>query len=262
MVSSVVVAALLLRQSTPVGTIIGGAQGHGDQAGLERQKEPDGDGGDSAADAAFARRSPQAAPMDAVQRHDDAQVVMAMMFADVVGYSRLAEAQVPAFVKNVLGAVALLIKSLQPRQQPVVVNTWGDACHAVFRRVDDAGMFALMLSHVMEESDWAAAGLPPDLAMRISLHAAPVFKVRDPVTNAVRYTGVHCSRAARVEPVTPIGRIYCTEAFACIVEAVHVQQQFACTYVGSLALAKSYGRHPLYSLDWKEAVHPQDTDAG
>lgn len=110
-----------------------------------------------ASDASAPVSPEQAASLDVGRR----QVIMAMLFADIVGYSKvpilllwplqllfadrstlfsnacvcvvsaqLEEAQVLAFVENFLGAVSFLLDSLPKSQQPKVRNTWGDAVSA------------------------------------------------------------------------------------------------------------------------------------
>src|ERR1700722_7692084 len=69
--------------------------------------------------------------------------VMAMLFADAVGYSKLTEEQVPRFVQHFMGAIAELLR--RPPSSAVVRNTWGDGLYLVFETVRDAGVFALDL---------------------------------------------------------------------------------------------------------------------
>lgn len=61
-------------------------------------------------------------------------------------------------------------------------NTWGDAVYFVFSSVPDAGSFALLLSDLVTRIAWWKLGLPKSLSIRISLHAAPVHPVIDPIT--------------------------------------------------------------------------------
>ena len=54
------------------------------------------------------------------------------------------------------------------------------AFYFVFEEVVDAAEFALELSDLVTNTAWDLRGLPSNLNIRISLHAAPVFKVVDP----------------------------------------------------------------------------------
>jgi class 3 adenylate cyclase len=55
--------------------------------------------------------------------------------------------------------------------------------------------------------DWSKKGLR-SLNLRIGLHAGPVYSCIDPVTQRTNYIGAHVSRAARIEPITPVGQVY------------------------------------------------------
>ena len=57
-------------------------------------------------------------------------------------------------------------------------------------------------------------GLPPTLGLRLGGHFGPVFPVYDPVLKQMAYMGRHVSRTARIEPVTPEGMVYVTDACA------------------------------------------------
>ena len=174
----------------------------------------------------------------------DETAIMAMLFADAVGFSTLAEPQVPLFVRHCLGPIGDLIAT-RHRDSVVLRNTWGDGLYLVFNSVDGAGRFALDLSELMATTDWAALGLPAGLALRIALHAGPVFRCTDPVTGQAACTGTHVSRAARLEPRTPPGAVYASEAFAALA-AVEGVGAFTCDYVRQLSWAKHYGTFPTY----------------
>ncbi len=83
--------------------------------------------------------------------------------------------------------------------------------------------------------------------MRISLHVGPVFAGVDNVTRKETYFGHTLTRAARMEPITPVGEVYVTEQFAALI-AMEQGDQTRCTYVGRVPLAKDYGELRMYSL--------------
>eukprot|EP00753_Platysulcus_tardus_P001092 PLAT11044.1.p1 GENE.PLAT11044.1~~PLAT11044.1.p1 ORF type:complete len:1083 (-),score=550.00 PLAT11044.1:174-3422(-) len=176
------------------------------------------------------------------------QIMMGILFADVVGYSKLQEVEVLSFITLFLGAVSTLIDACPEEEQPVVRNTWGDAFYFVFPHVDAAGKFALKLSDLTTQTDWGMYGLP-SLSIRVSLHAAPVFPIEDPVIRGPNFTGVHTSRAARIEPITPPGSVYCSQAFAAIAQHLGVRA-FRSSYVGNVRLAKKYGLQPIFHVQW------------
>ena len=189
-----------------------------------------------------------AAPASAAQPADavagaPCEAVMAMLFADVSGYARLSEEQIPRFIDVFMGKVAALAN--RGAYHPVMRNTWGDALFFVFERIRDAGCFALALSEMAAGIDWAGAGLHPEMDLRMALDAGPVLRYRDPLTGGDNFAGVHVTRAARLEPVTPPGEVYGSHAFAALAAAEGVTE-FRCEYVGQTPLAKGFGTYPAY----------------
>jgi class 3 adenylate cyclase len=136
-------------------------------------------------------------------------------------------------------------------------NTWGDALYFVFSKARDAGNFALELSDRVSNTDWLAKGLPSEMALRIGLHAGPVYACIDPVTARKSYIGAHVSRAARIEPITPPGTIYVSQHFAALAKADQVKE-FHCDYVGQTSMAKGYGTYPMYVLRRNKVRNAED----
>ncbi len=117
----------------------------------------------------------------------------------------------------------------------------------MFDAIDRAGEFALALAEMTTETNWAEKGLRTELSLRIALHAGPVYEFDDPITGRRNYTGTHVSRAARIEPITPAGQVYASEAFAALA-AAHGGKNFTCDYVGQTPMAKGYGTLPTYHV--------------
>jgi len=171
--------------------------------------------------------------------------IMVMLFADVQGYSKLTEEQIPRFATHFMGAVAELMAECDPG--PVVKNSWGDALYLVFGGIEEAGGFALDMRDRLSGIDWERKGLPKDLNIRIALHAGPVYGCKDPVTAQDNFIGWHVNRVARTEPITPPGHVYASEGFAALAAARDVTA-FACDYVGETTLAKGFGTFPTYHV--------------
>jgi class 3 adenylate cyclase len=171
--------------------------------------------------------------------------IVAILFADAIGFSKLGETEVPRFIEHFLGAVARWSEKFG--ETVLTQNTWGDAIYYVFSDVDSAGKFALAVADLAASTDWPAKGLPADLSLRIALHAGPAYEFMDPITNTRTYGGTHVSRTARMEPITPRGQVYASEAFAALA-AAHAVRDFTCDYVGQIPLAKSYGTLPTYHV--------------
>lgn len=169
--------------------------------------------------------------------------VMSLLFADAVGFSKLTDAEVPLFVKHCLGLVASLVD--RDATAVPVRETWGDGLFLAFDSVRAAGQFALDLLDRIAATDWQALGFARPLTMRLALHAGPVHVTRDPVTGLPKCCGTHVSRAARLEPRTPAGSVYASEAFAALAALERVTE-FRCDYVKELDWAKRYGTFPAY----------------
>jgi class 3 adenylate cyclase len=172
-------------------------------------------------------------------------VVRALLFADVKGFSKLTDEQLPGFAGAVLGRFAEVLD----RHADVVEhrNTWGDAIYVVVRDVTRAAACALELQETMQQIELSRAGLPEHLALRLGAHVGPVFPIRDPVLGTAGFMGSHVSRTARIEPVTPPGEVYVTEPFAAGL-ALNRTGDVASGYVGHLPAAKEYGRLRMYRL--------------
>jgi class 3 adenylate cyclase/tetratricopeptide (TPR) repeat protein len=175
----------------------------------------------------------------------DARVV-GLLFADVAGFSKLTEEQIPHFVREYLGTVGEVLASAD--EQPLLANTWGDGLYFVFPGVRETGRFALRLSERLHAVDWTEYGLPATLSLRIAVHAGPAYACTDPVTGRLNFLGAHVAMAARIEPITPPGAVYGSGAFAALAKS-HQVDDFVCTYVGQTPLAKAYGTFPMYVLN-------------
>jgi class 3 adenylate cyclase len=171
--------------------------------------------------------------------------LVTMLFADAVGFSKLTEEQIPRFVNHFLGLVAELLEAME--HPPLARNVWGDGLYFVFDHVRSAGDLALTMCQAIDRTDWRRHGLPAGLNLRIALHSGPAYPMHNPIVKRLDYMGFHVSRAARIEPVTPPGEVFASQAFAALAEAFGVRE-FACDYVGQTPLAKNYGVFPTYRV--------------
>lgn len=171
--------------------------------------------------------------------------IMVMLFADVVAFSNLQETQVPRFVAHFLTVVRDLKLGLAT--PPRMENTWGDGLFLAFEDLGAAARFAVDLVRRVKHTDWAGLGLPEGLNLRVALHAGPVYVGTDPVTGRPTCFGTHVNKAARIEPITPPGQVYASQAFAALAAAEEAPG-LQCEYVGQLPLAKGFGTFPMYLL--------------
>ncbi|HWF25690.1 MAG TPA: adenylate/guanylate cyclase domain-containing protein [Solirubrobacteraceae bacterium] len=173
------------------------------------------------------------------------RAICAMLFADVKGFSKLSDEELPRFAERVLGAFAEVLA--RHADHMLYRNTWGDALYVVFSDVRRAAACALELQEAMGALDLAGARLPATLALRLGAHVGPVAPIVDPVLGVPAYMGSHVSRTARIEPVTPPAAVYVTEPFAAAL-VLSGADDLACDYVGHMPAAKDYGRLRMYRL--------------
>ena len=174
-----------------------------------------------------------------------AREVKSVLFADVVGFSKIPEYQKPYFLKDFMDLLSARIKGLD--FEPEVLNSWGDAIFFVGKNTQQATQFAFMLKEMVLETNWAEKNLPSDLNIRIALHAGPVFIGKDPVLNRENAYGANVNRAARIEPVTIPGQIYASDQFTANL-LVETKNLYQFEYVGNLELPKAFGNQDLYNI--------------
>jgi len=179
------------------------------------------------------------------------RAIKAMLFGDAKGFSKLPEAATPAFVDHFLGTVKTVLARYEGRIE--FRNTWGDGLYLVMRDARSAMECALDLQAAIAKLDRAAVGLPPDLGLRIAGHAGPVFPVNDPILDRPNFMGSHVNRTARMEPITPEGEVYVTEAFAALI-ALERDPRLTCEYVGIVPTEKGYGSFRMYVLKRRQGA--------
>jgi class 3 adenylate cyclase len=179
--------------------------------------------------------------------------VLAMLFADAVGYSRLAEREAVNFTRHCLNAICKLL--LDWPQEAIVRESRGDGVYLAIETVRDAGLFALALCDLMTNTTWTDRGLPAHLQLRIGLHAGPVCRCFDPILGSQTWTGAHVSRAARIEQSGQGGLVCASQEFAALAAVEHVTE-FSCDYVETREMPKQYGPLPLYIVSRRGNPQP------
>jgi class 3 adenylate cyclase len=170
---------------------------------------------------------------------------VAILFADMVGYSKLAEEQVPAYVKGFLSGVSRTLQA--SAAEPLYKNTWGDAICLAFSDPLQAAECAIALRDMVRRTDWSRLDLPRSLSVRIGLHAGPVYCVREPLLDRLNVFGFHVNQAARIEPITSPGNVYASESFAALL-LTDPRNRLDCRYVGVIVLPKGFGSYPIYHI--------------
>jgi uncharacterized protein YjiS (DUF1127 family) len=165
----------------------------------------------------------------------------AALFGDLPSFGRLDEAGLADFYRTAMAALGAAVD----RERPDYRNAWGDAVQCVFAHPNAAARCALGIRAALTAENLAAMGLPGFLTPRLALDHGALLPVHDPVQRCAKYAGTVMTRAARIEPVTPPGRSYATEAFACEM-ALEPFPAVRCDYAGLTRTAKEYGTLPLY----------------
>lgn len=169
----------------------------------------------------------------------------AILFADFAGFSKLGEAELPIFAREVMGGIGRILDDFGAAV--LFRNTWGDAVYAIIDNPATAARIALAMQETLNV-------LPPELrldgekaGMRTGIHFGPIYRGHDPVVGNELWYGTEVTRTARIEPVTLVGQVYCTQPLAAML-ALGNARDFDCDYVGKVRLAKDYGELALYRL--------------
>lgn len=179
----------------------------------------------------------------------DLIVIRSMLFADVVGFSKLPDAAYPGFMRGFLADAEKVLSD--PRNTALNRNTWGDAIFAVFTTPHEAARAALALQALVKSTAWnerfALAAGATHLQLRIGLHAGPVHEGYDPITKSASYMGRHINLTARIEPIAEEGHVYVSGEFAAMA-TVAGGDEFQFDYVGQRPLPKKAGVIPVFRL--------------
>lgn len=185
---------------------------------------------------------PQHQPISSGTRRE----IRSIIFADYKGFSRLGERELPLFMSEVMGRIGAVLGEYGDHVE--FRNSWGDAIYVIVDTPGTAARIALELQRRLE--DLPAALTPPGeiAGMRLGLHFGPIWVGTDRITGNRIWYGGEVNRTARIEPVTPVGGVYCTETFAA---ALLIDNCLDCrfTTVGRKQLAKNFGELELYRLE-------------
>ncbi len=173
------------------------------------------------------------------------RTVRAMLFADLAGFSKLGDLELPTFMSEVMAPLADVIDRFADRV--LIRHTWGDGIYLVFSTVEASAHCALEMQAAMAALELERNGLGALRGMRVGIHVGPVFEGTDPISGQTSIYGANVTRAARIEPRTPEGQVYVTDHVAALA-ALGGNRDFACDYVGRLPAAKDYGILPMYAL--------------
>ena len=191
-------------------------------------------------------RRPQRPPTGARRASDrEARALRVLMFADFQGFSHLPEPAIPRFWQTIMAACAATLS--RHGEAVLAANTWGDGLHLVFDSVERAAAALTDLGQTLAGLDLAELGGIHG-GMRIAAHFGSVYEMVDPVTGRSNYYGSEVSRAARLEAITPPGKVYISEPMAAAIEMA-CADHYRSRYVGRIELPKNFGVERIYSLE-------------
>ena len=186
------------------------------------------------------------------------RVIRTMLFADIVGYSKLGEADLPLLWRALQEVKTGLAQSGERLR---LIESWGDAIYAVMDSSLDMADYAFALIEAIQTMDAIGSGLSRRLQVRVGLHAGPVFEGAHPLTGRSIVYGSHVSRAARLEPVSLPGHVYASQQFVAMLlteesalrhearaTGGQYHDRYVAEYLGMLSLAKNYGKQQVYHV--------------
>ena len=167
------------------------------------------------------------------------------MFGDVVGFSHVPERLLPVFQRVFMAKISETLDTFG--KQVLYRNSWGDAVYSIVDTPEAGARCALAIQTALKELNLRQLGFTHPLELRLAVHYGPIFRGRDFLTKSETFFGAHVTRAARIEPVTPPGEVYVTEAMAAAL-ALWGESSVRPEYVGNTQLAKNYGSLKMYVL--------------
>ena len=171
-----------------------------------------------------------------------------ILFLDVVGWSKLSPTQIRRYVTEALPSISQYLGAAASS------NTWGDAIVALFDSVRAAAEVALDIQAYFQRGS-EDLGITEGLSCRIALHQGEVIVCHNPVLGREDFFGDAIHLAARLEPVTESGHIFCTETVARALREIRGLGARAWP-IGIRELAKGYGSEPVYVITGGNVVNP------
>jgi class 3 adenylate cyclase len=172
-----------------------------------------------------------------------------ILFMDVSGWSKLPAHEIHAYATKGLQALSQRLEGND------FINTWGDSIVATFESAKTAAENALRIQDFFVNS-YPESGVSSGLTCRVSLHLGEVICCRNALRNQFDIFGEAVHVAARLEPVTSPGAIFCTQAFADRLREVQGSAPKAWPF-GQLELAKGFGRVEVFVITGPNAHDPR-----
>ncbi|MFM9080076.1 MAG: TRAFs-binding domain-containing protein [Opitutaceae bacterium] len=186
--------------------------------------------------------SSRVAPLAITLPHE----IKVLVLAEVVNFRKVAEFQLPAFVEHVRRAVGGVVSA--SGVVPESADVSGGSFQFVVGSLAAAARLALDLRDALARRPWAELGLPADLALRVAVHAGPVFAFTDPVTGRLACLGTHVVRAQHILPTVAAGQVFVSQEFAALCGAERLPG-IDLEFLGRLPTTRMFEEAPLYRLE-------------
>lgn len=174
------------------------------------------------------------------------QETKALVLAEVVNFRKVAEFQLPAFVEHVRRVVGGVVTA--SGVAPESADASGGSFQFVVGSLAAAARLALDLRDALARRPWAELSLPAELALRVAVHAGPVFAFTDPVTGRLSCLGAHLVRAQHILPTVAAGQVFVSQEFAALCGAERLPG-IDLEFLGRLPTTRMFEEAPLYRLE-------------
>ncbi len=171
-----------------------------------------------------------------------------ILFLDVSNWSKLTHERIYRYVTDAMPKIQPLLDNA------VMVNTWGDAIVATFDSARSAAKTALNIRDLFRKGD-PLDGIPEGLNCRIALHHGEVMIIHNPILQKPDIFGESVHLAARLEPKTDVGMVFCTEAFAQQLQSLREMAPQVHPR-GVIDLPKGAGTINVYAVTWRNEENP------
>jgi adenylate cyclase len=173
-----------------------------------------------------------------------------ILFMDLAGWSKLSHLQIANYLEKALPRLAEKIQNFHSDH----LNTWGDAVVATFSSAVDAANCALDIRDFFRRAS-EKDGVPQGLEPRVSLHVGEVITAHNPLIGKSDVFGEAVHLAARLEPVTERGQVFCTAEFA---TSLRAHRGFAPSVheLDEVELPKGFGKVKTYLVTGPNETSP------
>ena len=183
-----------------------------------------------------------------VDKHTINRIIGNILFADIVGFTKLIAEDTPVKILALLERMKSIIAPFKEGMH--VINSWGDAIILCHKDIDAIMTMAQGIQAVFNGPKTDSYDLPEGTNIRIALHKGPVFLAEDPITAKSNVYGSSINRTARMEPVTLPGSIYASDQFAASLK-LETGDKYEYHHVGIIELPKGFGKQEVYKISRK-----------